>query len=203
MRIDNDFAKWMGTLVALAVVAACATASMQSSWKDPAYTGAPMKKILVVGVARGDGNRRIFEDGFTRALQAGGTAAEPSYVSIPEGGEIAAARLAQAVARTRSDAVLVTRVLRISKNLEVTPGIGAPGFYGRGYGGWYRGAWTAGPPDIHTYDVLTIESTLWNMATDRPMWSGTTEASEPKDAATLTADLAKILIAKMKSDGVI
>lgn len=203
MKIDRNTAKWMGTIVAAAIVAACAGASIKSSWKDPEFKGQPAKAILVVGVAQSAGNRRIFEDGFSRALQASGTAAQPSYVSIPEGGAIAKTRLAQAVAATRSDAVLVTRVLRISKNIDITPGYGATGFYARGYGGWYGTAWTAGPPDIHTYDVLTIESTLWDMSADKPVWSGTTEASEPKDVAKLTEDLAKVLIARMKADGVI
>jgi hypothetical protein len=59
------------------------------------------------------------------------------------------------------------------------------------------------PPSVDVYDVLTVESTLWNMGADRPAWSGTSEVTEPKSVAAATEDLAKALIARMKADGVI
>jgi len=51
--------------------------------------------------------------------------------------------------------------------------------------------------------VLTIESTLWNMRTDKPIWSGTSEMTAPTDIAAASQELAGVLIAKMKADGVI
>lgn len=56
---------------------------------------------------------------------------------------------------------------------------------------------------VDQYDVLTIESTLWDMRQERAVWSGTSESTEPKDVATLTGELAKLLIARMKDDKVL
>jgi len=58
-------------------------------------------------------------------------------------------------------------------------------------------------PDVNVYDVLTIESTLWNMRTDKPVWSATSEVTDPASIAKATEELAKVLVTKMKADGVI
>jgi hypothetical protein len=161
-----------------------------------------MKKVMVIGVSKSDANRRIFEDGFSRAMQAAGADAVPAYPSLPESGAIANDRLMGAVKQTGVDAVLVTQVLRVKRNVDVMPGYAGAGFYGRGFRGYYGGAYAAAP-DVNVYDVITIESTLWNISTDKPVWSGTTELNEPKSVAAATDELAKILVAKMKGDGVI
>jgi hypothetical protein len=189
--------------IAIFLLAACSTTSVKDSWKDPAFAGPPVKKVMVIGVSKSDANRRIFEDGFARALQAAGVSAVPAYPELPESGAIAGDRITGAVAKTGADAVLVTRVLRVTKNVNVSPGYMAPGFYGRGYRGYYGGAWATMPPDVNVYDVLTLETTLWNTATDKPLWSGTTELNEPKSVSAATDELANVLIAKMKADGVI
>src|SRR5262245_29027687 len=57
-----------------AVLAACATTQLQASWKDPAFTGPPMKQLLVIGAFKSDLNRRVFEDAFVGALRGANTA---------------------------------------------------------------------------------------------------------------------------------
>ena len=144
----------------------------------------------------------MFEDGFSKALQAAGTGASPAYAALPEGGAVSNERVRDALKKTGSDSILVVRVLRVKQNVDVSPGYAAPGFYGRGYYGYYRGGF-ATAPDIDVYEVLTIESTLWNTAADKPVWSGTMEITEPKSVSAATETLAKGLITKMKADGVI
>ncbi len=191
------------TAVALLFLAACATTQLRDSWKDPAFTGPPLKRVLVVGVSKSDSNRRVFEDGFARALGAAGSQGVPSYQSLPESGTIANERVEAAVKQTGADAVLVTRVMRVARNVDVRPGYASPGFYGGGFRGYHGSAWAAVPPDVSAYDVLTLESTLWNMRTDKPVWSGTSEVTDPRSVAAATEELAKVLIARMKADGVI
>jgi hypothetical protein len=106
------------------------------------------------------------------------------HLGLPEEGAIPNERIKQAVAGASADAVLITRVLRVQRNVQVTPGYVAPGYAG-GFYGWYTGAWVAVPPSVEQYEVLTIEST------------------DVKDASTLTGELASVLIAKMKEDNVL
>jgi hypothetical protein len=185
--------------VVLAALMACATTQLKASWKDPAFTGPPLKKLLVIGAFKSDLNRRLFEDAFVGALSG----AVASYPTLPESGAISNERVQQGVERTGADAVLVTRLMRVRRDVHVTPSHMAPGFYGTGFRGWYGGAYAVSPADVSVYDVLTIESTLWNMRTDKPVWSGSSEVTAPSNMAESSKELAAVLIAKMKADGVI
>ena len=50
-------------LAALVLAAGCASTTLQSEWRDPAYTGGPFRKIFVIGLsARDITARRIFEE---------------------------------------------------------------------------------------------------------------------------------------------
>lgn len=197
------------TLLSCVAMAACDTTSIKDTWKDPQYSGPPLRNVLVLGVSKSAANRRVFEDGFTRALREAGLTALPSYPLLPDDGEIPHDRIKRAVAQAGVDAVLVTRVLRVDRNIQTSPasmgvGIGVGRGFGRyhgGYSGYYGSAWNA--MDVYEYEVSTIESTLWDVKSDKVVWSGTSEASEPKDVAQLTASLAKTLIAKMQADRVL
>ena len=194
--------RMLGATVLALVAAACATTTLQDTWKDPAYTGGKFQRILVVGVSKSDSTRRVFEDAFVKALGEAGAQGAPSYVVLPQSGPLTNVQLTQALAQSKSDAVLATRVLRVKKDVNVTPGHVSPGFYHRGFGGWYGGTWATGP-DVNIYDVLTLETTIWDSRVDKPVWSGTSELTDPGSVAKATEDLAKSLIAKLKADGLI
>jgi len=190
-------------LALLALLAGgCTSTVLRDSWRDPQFAGPPLRSVLVIGVVRSPSNGRVFEDGFTQALRNQGVAATGSYPLLPEEGAIGNARIKGAVAQSGADAVLITRVLRVHRNVQVTPGYVVPG-YAMGFYGWYTTAYTTVPPSIEQWEVLTVESTLWHMRPERVAWSGTSESTDVNDVATLTGELAAVLIAKMKEDKVL
>ena len=191
-------------LALLALLAGgCSSTVLRDSWRDPQFADPPLRSVLVIGVARSQSNRRVFEDGFTQALRNQGVAATASYPLLPEDGAIGNERIKGAVAQSGADAVLITRVLRVQRNVQVTPGYVVPGYYAAGFYGWYTTAYTTVPPSIEQYEVLTIESTLWSMQPERVVWSGTSESTDVKDVATLTGELAAVLIGRMREDKVL
>ena len=183
---------------------ACASApTLQEASRDPQFNGAPFRRVLVVGVARNQGNRKVFEDTFAQTLKARGTDALASYPLAPEEGAIPRERLRQAVGQSGADAVLVTRILRVQRTVLVTPGRSAPDYMRDDFTGWYARTWDSPPPPVEKYDVLTIQSTLWDARQEKAVWSGTSESTAKKDVAALTGELASVLIARMKSDRVL
>ncbi|WP_430390053.1 DUF4136 domain-containing protein [Dyella sp. 20L07] len=179
------------------LVTACASVSVTSQWKDPSWSGPPASNILVVGVAKSDTMRRLFEDTFSQQLIGAGVKAEPSYAQIPAG-EGGSAKLGDLVKSTGADAILVTRVQRVEQKINVTPsGPGWGGFYG-----WYGGAW-ASAPDVTTYDQVTLETSVWDAKSQKLVWTVTTQGLGTNDIPKATTDLAQTLIPKLKADGVI
>lgn len=186
------------TAVALAAtLGACATTSVSNQWKDPSWTGPPAANVVVVGIARSDAMRRVFEDTFVRDLEAAGVQATASYTQI-QSGEDSATKLSDFVKSSRADAVLATRVQRVEQRVNVSPGyVGYQGFYG-----WYGRAWAA-QPTITAYDVVTLETTVWQPSTEKLVWAATTQRVASQDIPKVTSDLASTLIPRMKSDHIL
>jgi len=185
-----------GVLVTL-LLAGCASVSVTNEWKDPSWAGPPASHILVIGVAKSDTMRRLFEDTFSRDLSAAGIRASASYASIPPGAD-GSAKLGDVIKSTGSDAVLVTRVQRVEDRINVTPtGPGYGGFYG-----WYGGAW-ASTPEVTQTTIVTLETSVWDARSQKLVWTVTTQGVASNNIPKATNDLATTLIPKMKADGII
>ena len=68
----------------LAGLSACVSTSLIDRWKDPAFSGPALHKVLVVGVQKDQGRRRVWEDGMVAALTHEGVQASPSYQVFPD-----------------------------------------------------------------------------------------------------------------------
>jgi hypothetical protein len=177
-------------------LAACSTVSVSNQWKDPSWAGPPASNVLVLGITKSDTIRRVFEDTFSQQLEAAGVKATASYTQIPPGD--ASAKLGDVIKSSGADALLATRVQRVEQKINVTPsGPGFGGFYG-----WYGAAW-ASTPDVTQYDVVTLETTVWDARTQKVVWTVTTEGVGTSNIPKAVQDLASTLIPKLKSDGII
>ena len=192
-------------ILAAGLLAACASTSLVNQWKSPDYSGGPMRKVIVVGVAKQPSVRRVFEDEFVAKLKASGVEAIPSYSQIGEDGQADPAVLEQAVSKLGADGVLVTRLVKRDTETQVTGG----GYYGpvapMGLHGWYSSAWTGyyEPATVYQYDVVTLETSLYSPQQSKLVWSGTTETFAPADVKKETSGFADLIIGTLRKQGVI
>jgi hypothetical protein len=180
-------------------VAACASVSVNNQWKDPSWAGPPASNVVVIGIARSDATRHVFEDTFVADLTAAGVHAIPGYTQITPG-EDGSVRISEFVRSSSADAVLATRVMRVQQKVNVSPGytpVGYGGFYG-----WYGGAW-ASTPTVSQYEVVTLETTVWDPKSEKVIWAATTERVASSDIPKVTNQLAQALIPRLKADHVI
>jgi hypothetical protein len=184
-------------LTASLVLSACSTVSVTNQWRDPSWPGPPASSVVVVGISRSDTMRRVFEDTFSQQLRAAGVQAAASYTQIPPG-TTGAVKLRDLVKASGAGAVLVTRVQRVEQRINVTP---SGPMYG-GFYGWYGGAWAA-TPDVTQYNVVTLETSVWDVASEKLIWTVTTEAVGTNDIPKATTQLAETLIPKLRADGVL
>src|ERR1700690_1048742 len=73
----------LGTLSLLAL-SGCISTALVEHWRDASFAGPPLHKVLVVGVQKDGGRRRIWEDGMVAALTHVGVQATPSYRVFPD-----------------------------------------------------------------------------------------------------------------------
>jgi len=160
------------------LVAACATTQIKATWKDPSYQAHP-SRIMVIGIAKNPGIRRIFEDEFVQRLNAHGTKAIASYTVLPDKREGDDAVVAAKLAQLGADTVLITRLVS-KKTVQVyVPGtVYYPpppyrtwrGYYGYGYQAMYT------PGYIAEDEYAVIETNLYEAANNKLIWSATSES---------------------------
>jgi hypothetical protein len=196
-------ARPIGALLLL-LLAACASTSLETTWKSPDWAGPPLRRLLVVGVSQQPTVRRAFEDGFAARLGERGVSAVASYTFVPEAAEIGREALERAVAQADADGVIVTSLVKRETRTEVTPGY-TPGPPIDGYYGGYSVAWSMHyePPTVVQYDVVTLETQLFAVDGARLVWSGTTETFSPRDVAAETRGFADVIIRNLRDQGLI
>jgi hypothetical protein len=185
------------------VLCACATATVKSTWRDPADAGGPVRKVLVIGVSTQTTTRRTFEDAFVKSVLAKGVDAVPSYTLLPDLGPDSGEPLQAAVRDVGADAVVVTRMVRRDTRTQVSqspaPITPARVPMSASLYGWYPQMWSGyyEPPMVYQYDVVVLETQLYRAAGGKMAWSAASEAVPSgrlaDDAARAATDLADAL----------
>jgi hypothetical protein len=114
------------------------------------------------------------------------------------------ARLRETVEKAGLDGVIITRLAKVEKQRAISPTYGPPYRYGSYYGA-YGDAWTGyyEPTSTYEYDIVVLQTTLFVLSQEKPVWSGTTETAAPHDIKKESAGFADRVIKAMSKDKVI
>jgi hypothetical protein len=197
--------------LATLLIAGCAATTMQGTWTNPEHTG-QVKSVFIIGVARTDFNRRLFEDEFNRQLRARGVKGISSYQHM----ELAEIDDRNAtVAKVKSlgaDSVVVTRVIGSRTDTVVNPGrttvSGGSPYRPRGYRdhwhSYYRSSYQviSQPATVTDFQVYTIESNLFG--TDKGMiWSAQSETIAGGQLEATIREFVELTIRELDRSGLI
>lgn len=189
-------------------VTACSTSSLSGSWKNPEYRG-HLGKVYVIGVAKQEINRRLFEDEFSRSLQAHGVVGISSYKDLPSA-DIDQQAVIERVRANEADSVLMARMIGKRTEEVVTPGritgystgpYGyAPSPYYQNWGSYYARRYEATyePPTVTQYQVATIEANLYDARTSELIWSAQLETVVDANLQKLVEDFVKTVVTDLK-----
>ncbi|MBI2306145.1 MAG: hypothetical protein HYU78_02470 [Rhodocyclales bacterium] len=191
-------------LLIVLLLGACASPTrITNSWRDAAYHGPRFQRVLVMGFGDDGASRRVFEDRFVQQLQAAGVTAIASYTLVPGLAEADLPRVRDAVAKSGADCVLTTRLVGTERRIGVYPAqpmlMPSVGFR-RGFYGYYSSVMVM-PPSTYNYEVVTLESNLWQVPGESLLWSATTESFAPEDAAKGATELARVVIQALRGQG--
>ncbi len=207
--------------LALALAAGCAitTTTVDAQWVNPAYAGQkPVRGVMVMAAVRDTTNRRLTEDRLAAALGTAGVKAVPSYTVLPQDGPIDEDQLRRAVSQAGVSHALVTRVINVSTQVNVSPGMvmgpawgpgwGWHGGWGPGWGGfagYYNTMWaTSIPPQVTTTQNVHADTRLFDAANADVLWSAaTTTATGATGVPQLIDQFVQVIVSTMQKDGVI
>ena len=211
-------------VAALLGLAACATTSttLDAQWVNPQYAGKhAVKSVFVMAAVRDTTLRRSFEDHMVAALLGAGVQAVPSYRFIPEDGAVSEQRLRDAVAEAKVSHAMVTRIVNVSTQVSVTPGMVMGPAWGPGWGpGWGAGGWGHGwggfagyhnamwatsiPPQVTTTQQAHADTRLMNAADASVLWSAaTTTTTSYGSVLRLIDQFVQLIVGTLQRDGMI
>ncbi|MBD3220778.1 hypothetical protein GF314_06010 [bacterium] len=178
------------------------------AWQDPGYAGPRLERILVVGISERASTRRVFESVFSAEFRDRGVAATPSYELFP-GPERPDREEFLATVRARGfDGVILSRVVGVDREASVTPGyvVVEPAFaYRRDFWGFYSDSYAvySSPGYVERYDVVTVETNLYEVAGPSLVWTGQTESVAPTGVEAESAGLARVMMQELVRRGLI
>ncbi len=166
---------WIGGIACLVVLASCAGTKLVSVWQDPAGH-APLHKIFVIGIMKEQGPRSLLEDEVVRQLKERGTESLVSYPIFSTDTKPDREVVLAKVRERGADSILVVRFLKKDIGTTQTPVAvyGVPQGFDMGWDAYYSGydATQYGLRDIsYDFDVVIMETTLYDVATKKPLWS--------------------------------
>lgn len=180
----------------LLIVTDCATTQLTGSWLNPEYQGNGFNKILVLGVSENETYLRIFEDTLSMKLENRGIMAEPGYILFDTEKRPVREAISKEISRIGFDALIVSKVTGRRTEEVVHPGefyyVRDPSFVSHFYGwrhpypprfydnhwfDYYSWSYTIvhEPGYVTEYEVMTVESNIYDAGTDELIWSGVTD----------------------------
>lgn len=207
------------TLLLSFLISGCSSTTLTGSWRSPDYTD-PVKKVYIVGVSKQETSRRLFEDEFGRSLQAYGIETVSSYKDLKNNQDADLDLLTKKVRANGADALLLTRILGKRTEQVVTPGrvsgySSEPSYYVReryrpepyyrNYRSYYdrRYEMTYEPATISKFQVVTIESNLYDSASGELIWSAQLETVLDGTMQTMIHDFIEVVTRDLHEQGVI
>jgi hypothetical protein len=189
------------------LLAACASTTLDGTWTRPEFAGQRIDgPVLVVGVARDETVRRLYEDEMVARLGARGVKALRSYDALPGALERDSdGRLLQLARGSGARYLLSTAVIgqEVEQTVRQEPWPPA-GFIG--YRGWYSAYWGLSWPartEVRTYNVYIAQTSLTRVDGDRVEWTARTRTTAPADVARETRAFVEVVLGALAKDGLV
>ena len=169
----------------------CSQTKVTSVWVDQEYQGDGIDDVFVVGVSKDGGLRRIFEDEFVTLFKQRGVKAISSYRLLPDEDLRDEKKLDSKVIESGSDTILMTRILDIRKDTQYIP----PDYvYTGGWHGYYNRAYMVSPGHTVEYETAVLETNLYDLKTDKLIWSARSDAPTDGKVGNHIKDFARSII---------
>ncbi|NCF10559.1 MAG: hypothetical protein GWP66_07750 [Gammaproteobacteria bacterium] len=198
--------------LAALLLAACAATTKQASWTNPENAGHKVKSVFIIGAAKNDFNRRLFEDELARQLAAKGVKGVTSYqhMNLDTLGDKNATTAK--VKSLGAESVIIAKVVGQRTDTVVNPGRtyvsgGSPYYpshYRDHWHDYYRQSYSVvnQPATVTNFQVFTVETNLYG--TDKGMiWSMQSDTIAGGQLEATIREFVGIVVKDLAANGLI
>jgi hypothetical protein len=198
--------KWFGYLFSFVfLIISCAGTELTHKQVNEAYKGKPVSDILVIAITGNEDSRRSFERQFVAQLKSAGVEAISSEDAIPMPPDLEMKKetILNAVNQFENDAVIITHLIDKEAKDVYTRGGDAQ----RGYHGFYHSRYTYSyardPGYSSTSKTLRLETNLYDVKTEKLIWSGQSKTLSKDSKYQIINDVIKVVINDLQNNKLI
>ena len=199
--MKKNLVKLSGYLLSFVfLVISCAGTELTQKQIEEAYTGNPVSDILVIAITGNEHNRRSFEKKFVAHLKSVGVDAIASEEAIPMPAnlELKKEMILNAVNQYKNDAVIITHLIgKEEKDVYTRSGSAHRGFYG-----FYHSRYSD-PGYSSTSTTVRLETNLYDVKTEKLIWSGKSETWSKDSKDKIINDVIKAVIKNLQKNKII
>jgi len=201
--MKENSVKWFGCLFSFAfLIISCAGTGTELTQKqvDDAYKGKPASNIFVIAITGIEHKRRSFEKKFVAQLKSVGVEAISSEEAIPMPADLKMKKetILNAVDQYKNDAVIITHVIgKEEKDVYTRGGSSHRGFYG------FYGSRYSAPGYSSTSTTVRLETNLYDVKTEKLMWSGKSKTWSKDSKDQIMNDVIKAVINNLQKNKLI
>lgn len=191
------------------LVTACSSTTVKESWVKPGLS-AKIENVYLIGIAKDEEFRRLFEEAFKRQLSDEDIRAIPSHIDLPKDQEDNRESIIQAMHANGCDSVLLTRLVR-RKTGEGTRGPEirliefSPIPLYNGWGDYYDQSYSVTNIQQTTPGTVTLmfESALFDLRTGERIWAAQLEMVKEIEVRKMIQDYVEAVTENLKGKGII
>jgi hypothetical protein len=179
-----------------------------TTWKNSEYAGGYLEGIFLVMLSDNTENRKAFENVFVKAFEKNGVNAVSSLSVIPVGEEKNEDTVKAEASKLGMNAIFVTNLISVGERAiyrpsPTGPSRGSPGIsmFSYDYQNIYDYAYDPGYYKRQKY--VKLESKLYETATEKLIWSVSSETIEPQSINDVIVKLSKAVMKNLKENQLI
>jgi hypothetical protein len=202
----SSLAKWAITILVTTVfTSACTSTKLTAVWSDDAYSGGPLKKIMVVAALDNSVNRKIVESALVEELKQNGVEGIASNMALGDQ-KLSEANITDTAKVKQVDGLMALRLTGVDEEQVYHPPT-----YSVPYPYYYT--WDTYYPHMHerigmpgytaTYKYYNVETNVYAAKTEKLVWSAASETVDPKDINKEAQAFARKIVSSLKASGLI
>ncbi len=201
-------------IACFSIYVSCSSTRLVATWKDKNYAGAPLTKIIVIGIFKNLENRKVYENAIVRKIKEHGTEAVASLSFMEPDKEYKYKEMETIFNAQKIDGILIVRIKGVDKKEEYYPPVEVlvPEDPDVIYFDHYMRFYTVmeDPGYLQETDIFRMECTLYTNDNDHLIW--TTEAKtiesdisgeEPVNSSDDAAELATLVTLNLEKNHLI
>ncbi len=203
----NRFVKVFAAVLCVVAVSCGTSSQLVQRWSDPAFVGEPGQKMIIIALSKSERSQKTWEGAFANILREVKVDPIAGSMVLPNTNIADEATLKEAVRNSGASLAAVTRLVSVDKEQTYVQGSAyytpAPAYYG--FYGYYSSSYAmvSTPGYYQTDKIYSVETNVYDVKTEKLVWSGVTETLNPETGQDAANSIATTIVNDMIASKVI